>query len=190
MKFKQSLLLILSISAMLLSANSYAGRQGFNFFYGIGGGIVAPQSEGLDEDPVAAVSAIIGVEEDGWSLEFTGFQTTEGSESSFYDYSLNGSDIGISYRSIEKNGKYHKFKISNAKIDYESVETATNVTDTVEDIRGRSYTFGLGWRVSRENRVEVDYTYHIVKDSDFDDVVHFVNISYLWGGAPYLGKDF
>lgn len=184
MKFKQSLLLILSMSAMLLSANSYAGRQGINYYYGVGLGAAAP----ADSDVTATGNLMIGLEEDGWSLEIIGFGSIEsGTDITTLDYSISGTDIGLAYRSIEKNGRYYKIKFSNTDLDIDFKNTVLNTTTTVET-SGNSYTFGMAWRTSRENRVELDYTYH--NNDDLSDPVHMVTLSYLWGGAPYLGKQF
>ena len=184
MKLKQSLLIILSTSMMLLSADSFAGRQGINFYYGVGVGAVAP----ADSDVTATGNIMVGIEEDGWSLETIGFGSTEsGTDISTLDYSVSGVDVGLAYRSIEKNGGYYKFKYSNTNFDIDYKNTVLNSTTTVET-SGNSYTFGMGFRTSRENRFELDYTYH--NNDDLNDPVHMITLSYLWGGAPYLGKDF
>jgi len=192
MKFKQSLLLILSISAMLLSANSYAGRQGINFFYGVGLSAVAPDEIGvpsilsIEADPTAAASIMLGFEEDGWSLEATGFTSLEqGSNISLVDYSISGTDIGLAYRSIEKHGRYYKIKYAQSDVDIDFNVSGSTLT---AETSGKSYTLGLGLRTSRENRIEVDYTFH--DSDDLSDAVHMISIHYLWGGAPYLGKSF
>ena len=184
MKLKQSLLLLVSISMVLLSSNSFAGRQGINLIYGIGLGAVSP----ADSDVAAAGSVFFGFIEDGWSLEGTAIKSTEaGTDIPLFDYSIKATDIGIAYRTVESNNSYFKFKISETDIDVTSINTATNADITTET-EGRTYTLGMGWRMSRENRLEVDYSYH--SSDDFSDPIHMINVSYLWGGAPYLGKDF
>lgn len=191
MKLKQSLLLILSVATMLLSANSYAGRQGINFFYGLGLGIASPSDKdmfGTDigADPTATGSFVFGFTEDGWSLEGTVYSGLEaGTDLPTLDYSLRGSDIGIAFRTIERNGSYYKVKVSETDLDVTVTNNQTNVSATVET-SGRTYTLGMAWRTSRENRLELDYSFH--SNDDMSDPVHLITVTYLWGGAPYLGK--
>lgn len=184
MKLKQSLLILVSISMVLLSSYSFAGRQGINLIYGIGLGAVSPP----DSDVAAAGSVFFGFIEDGWSLEGTAIKSMEaGTDFPQLDYSIKATDIGIAYRTIESNNSYYKFKISETDVDITSIDTVSN-SDLTTETSGRTYTLGMGWRVSRENRLEVDYSYH--SSSDFTDPIHLINVTYLWGGAPYLGKSF
>lgn len=193
MKLKQSLLLILSVAMMLLSANSYAGRQGINFFYGLGLGAISPSDKDLFGPDIAGDAAptgsvVFGFIEDGWSLEGVLFSSLEaGTDLPILDYSLKGSDIGIAFRTIEKNGSYYKIKVSETDLDVTLTNNQTNISATVPTT-GRTYTVGMGWRTSRENRMELDYSFH--SNDDFSDPVHLITLSYLWGGAPYLGKAF
>ena len=177
MKLKYSLLIIFSL-LLQFSANSYAGRQGISFYYGLGMG--GEQSKDLDV--TALGEAVFGIEEDGWLLEATGFASTEaGTSDPDANYSIQGYHFGIGYRTIERNDSYFKFLISRTKMDF-------NFTDDPIDEKtdGTSYSLGMGWRVDRGQRLEAIYTYY---DEDFAPV-HMITVRYLWGGTPYHGKSF
>jgi len=182
MKLKHSLLLTASTLLIFLSANSHAGREGVNTYYGIG---LAATSI-TDVDPAPTGQIIIGVEEDGWALEAIGYASTEvATEVSSVDVSISGTDIGLAFRTIEKNERYYKFKYSMTDLDIDSITTGATTTNITN---GKSYTVGMGFRTSRVNRMEVDYTFH--NSDDLSDAVHFISLKYLWGGAPYHGTSF
>jgi len=181
MKLKHSLLLTASTLFIFLSANSHAGREGVNAYYGLG--LAAASLKNADPAPVGQI--VLGVEEDGWALEAIGYSSTEvGTDDPATDISISGTDIGLAFRTIEKNERYYKFKFSKTELDLDEKQTSTTTTATT----GKSYTIGMGFRTSRENRVEVDYTFH--NSDDLSDSVHFLSLKYLWGGAPYHGTSF
>jgi len=186
MKLKHSWLLTASTLVVFLSANSHAGREGVNAYYGLGAGAASIKNV----DPAPTGQIVIGIEEDGWALEAIGFSSTEvGSDDPETDISISGTDIGLAYRTIEKNERYYKFKFSKIDLDLEAKETIASVTTTTTTATtGNAYTIGMGFRTSRENRVEVDYTFH--NNDDISDSVHFLTLKYLWGGAPYHGTSF
>ena len=186
MKLKHSLLLTASTLFIFLSANSHAGREGVNAYYGLG--LAATSIKYVDPAPTGQI--IVGVEEDGWALEAIGYGSTEvGSDDPETDFSISGKDIGLAFRTIEKNERYYKFKYSITDLDLKDKETIASVTTTTTTATsGKSYTIGMGFRTSRVNRVEVDYTYH--NSDDISDAVHFISLKYLWGGAPYHGTSF
>jgi len=182
MKLKHSLLLTASTLLIFLSANSHAGREGVNAYYGLG---LAATSI-TDVDPAPTGQLIIGVEEDGWALEAIGYASTEvATEFSSVDASISGTEIGLAFRTIEKNERYYKFKYSMTDLDIDYISTVSTLT---LETAGTSYTVGMGFRTSRVNRVEVDYTFH--NSDDLSDAVHFISLKYLWGGAPYHGTSF
>ena len=181
MKLKHSLLLTASTLFIFLSANSHAGREGVNAYYGLG--LAAASLENTDPAPTGQI--ILGVEEDGWALEAIGYASTEvGTDDPATDISISGTDLGLAFRTIEKNERYYKFKYSKIELDLEEKETTTNTFAT----SGNAFTIGMGFRTSRENRAEIDYTYH--NSDDLADAVHFISLKYLWGGAPYHGTSF
>lgn len=184
MKLKQTLLFTASSLLILASASSQAGRQGIDFYYGLGLGAAQP----ADVDASATGEIILGIEEDGWAIEGIAYNGLDAAtEATNTDYSLSGTELGLAYRTIEKSNRYYKIKFSRADIDYETINTATD-TSTTAETSGKSYTVGIGFRMDREARLELDYTYH--NNDDFSDPVHFVNLRYLWGGSPYQGRDF
>ena len=186
MKLKHSLLITASTLLVLLSASSHAGRTGVNSYYGIGlGAAVLP-----DADAAPTGEIVLGITEDGWALEAIGFASTEvGTDISTVDTSVSGKDIGLSYRSVEKNNRYYKLKVSKTDLDIETKTTSGTATATsTTATEGNSYTIGMGFRMDRETRLEVDYVYH--NNDDLTDPVHFLMFKYLWGGAPYQGTSF
>lgn len=183
MKLKHSLLITASTLLVLMSASSHAGRTGVNSFYGLGlGAAVLP-----DADAAPTGEVIIGIEEDGWALEGIAFASTEvGTDVSTVDTSISGKEIGLGYRSIEKNHRYYKFKVSKTDLDIETKTTSGTTTfSNTTTTEGNSYTVGMGFRMDRDARLEVDYVYH--NNDDLTDPVHFLMFRYLWGGAPYQG---
>jgi len=180
MKFKQSLLLIITTFVLLVSANSHAGRQGINFYYGLGLGI--SQTEFVDIMPTADV--VFGFEEDGWALEGIAFGSLEvGTDDNSVDTSIVGSHIGIAYRTIETNNSWFKFKVSSTKIDFDDSDTSIDYKT-----KGNSYTIGYGIRMNREARLELDYSYY--DSSDLSESLHMIIARYFWGGSEYQGKAF
>ncbi len=202
MKLKQSLPILFSLFIMLLSANSYAGRQGVNGYYGVGLGAASTKNA----DVAGTGAVIVGIEEDGWALEAIGFASVEaGTDNSNLDYSINGVDIGLGYRTIEKNNMYYFLKFSKTDIDvkYKLTNDITSTTTTsTNGTDGNSFTVGMGFRMARDARLEVNYTYYssdseygesagsLEGDKILPDPVHMISVQYLWGGAPYHGSSF
>lgn len=184
MKLKQTLLFTASSLLILASASSQAGRQGIDFYYGLGLGAAQP----ADVDASVTGEIILGIEEDGWAIEGIAYNGMDAAtDVTNIDYSLSGTELGLAYRTIEKSNRYYKIKYSRAEMDFETINTATDASITTSG-SGNSYTVGIGFRMDREERLELDYTYH--NNDDFSDPVHFVNLRYLWGGSPYQGRDF
>lgn len=183
MKLKQTLLFTASSLLILASASSQAGRQGIDFYYGLGLGAAQP----ADVDVSATGEIILGIEEDGWAIEGIAYSGLDsGTDVTNFDYSLSGTELGLAYRTIEKHNRYYKIKFSQADMDFETINTVTNASSTA-NTSGNSYTVGMGFRMDREERLELDYTYH--NNDNFSDPVHFINLRYLWGGSPYQGRD-
>jgi len=182
MKLKHNLLLIASALFLLASANSHAGRQGVGFYYGVGGGATYPQSKALD---VAATGEImVGFEEDGWNFEIIGFSTMNGGTSTNnVDYSVRGNQFAFGYRTIERNNMYYKLGVGMSNMDFDFTSTSPTLLTS-----GTSYNLGIGWRMDREERMEVAYSYY--SSDDLIDPVHMLTLRYLWGGNPYKGRSF
>ncbi len=172
MKLKQSLTLISMALLTFMSASSHAGRQGVSFYYGLGLGITAP----ANSDIAATGKIMIGIEEDGWALEALAFNSVEtGTDVPNLDYSVNGTELGLAYRTIERNKNWFKFKASSTKMTF---DTSTNPNDI--DTNGTSFTFGWGQRMDLDARLEIDYTYY--DTTDLSDSVHMITALYFWGG--------
>jgi len=125
MKLKQTLLFTASSLLILASASSQAGRQGIDFYYGLGLGAAQP----ADVDVSAIGEIILGIEEDGWAIEGIAYSGLEaGTDVTNFDYSLSGTEIGLAYRTIEKNNRYYKIKYSRAEMDFETTNTATDAS--------------------------------------------------------------
>ena len=127
---------------------------------------------------------MFGAEEDGWALEAIGFSSVEaGTNNNTVDYSIGGSHIGLAYRTIEKNNSWYKVKVSGTKMNFDDSNTTVNY-----ETSGLSYTIGWGLRISRDARLEVDYSFY--NSDDLLDPVHMLTARYFWGGSEYLGKSF
>ncbi|HEY9200059.1 MAG TPA: outer membrane beta-barrel protein [Gammaproteobacteria bacterium] len=184
MKLKQTLLFTASSLLILASASSQAGRQGIDFYYGLGLGAAQP----TDVDASATGEIILGIEEDGWAIEGIAYNGMDAAtDVTNIDYSLSGTEIGLAYRTIEKNDRYYKIKYSRADMDFETINTTTDNSSTTES-SGNSYTVGIGFRMDRDARLELDYSYHNI--DALSDPVHFISLRYLWGGSPYQGRNF
>lgn len=182
MKLKYKLLMLMSIMMLTISTSSQAGRQGVNGYYGVGLSAVGFK----DVDVTAAGNILFGIEEDGWGIEAVGFASVEGgTDIDGLDYSIRGLDVGLGYRSIEKNNRYYLLKYSKSEVDLKLLTSTSS--DTIP-LTGKTYSVGMGFRVSRENRIEVVYSLH--SSDELDESVHFISLNYLWGGAPYSGKSF
>lgn len=182
MKLKHSLLLTASTLFIFLSANSHAGREGVNGYYGLGLAAVSMS----DADLAPTGELVLGVEEDGWALEAIAFGSTEvATDDPTTDRSISGNEIGLAFRSIEKNEHYYKFKFSKTDLDIDNKDAVSTITTKTQ---GKSYTVGMGFRMDREARLEVEYTLH--NNDLISDPIHFLTLKYLWGGAPYHGTAF
>jgi len=180
MKLKQQLLLVITTFLIFMSVNSQAGRQGINFYYGLGLGVIAPPNI----DVSASGDVMLGIEEDGWALEGIAFIGNEvGTDNTSVDTSASGTHIGLAYRTIERNNNWFKIKVSATSMDFDDTDSSDNVKTN-----GVSYTLGWGIRMSREARLEIDYSYY--DSSDIPDPVHMATLRYFWGGAEYNGRGF
>lgn len=180
MKQKKHLLVILASLLMLASVNSQAGRTGISFYYGLGLGVAAPADASL----AGTGSALFGVEEDGWSVEGIAYNSLNARiDNSAFDYSINGSHIGLAFRTIEKDKKYFKYKVSSTSMDFDYTPGSPTTSTS-----GISYSFAMGLRTSRETRAELEYS--LYNADELSDPVHLLTLRYIWGGSPYQGRAF
>ena len=181
MKLKQTSQFALFMLLISASAVSFAGREGVSFFYGVGvSAAYIDQSAPLNEyDAAAGGEFVIGFEEDGWAIEYSGFKTIEtGTSTTNLDYQLTGNSTSLSYRTIESGGNYYKFKYGNADVD---VDLSNNSSATVS---GNVYGLAMGFRLEQEKRMEIEYSlFSADSASSFADT-HMLTLRYLFGGTP------
>lgn len=178
MKLKYFLLLAASSLFIFSSANSQAGTEGSNAYYGLGIGVLSQ----TDIDPVATGGVVLGIEEDGWAFEGIAFRSPyTAMDTTTTDVAFSGHDIGLAFRTTEKNERYYKIKYSRASLDIDFKAAGGSIT--TGSTQGSSATVGIGFRMDKEARLEMDYTYH--QNDDFSDPIHYLTLIYIWGGTPY-----
>ncbi|MDH5472134.1 MAG: hypothetical protein OEY61_04700 [Gammaproteobacteria bacterium] len=182
MKHKQTSQLILFALLISASAVSFAGRQGVSFFYGIGLGAayIDESAPALEFDAAASGEFTVGLEEDGWAVEYSGYQTIEtGTSLSTLDYKLKGSSASLSYRTVESGGNYYKIKYGNADTD---VSWSNGATTT--KVNGNVYGLAMGFRLEKEKRMEIEYDFFSADSASGFADTHMVTLRYLFGGTP------
>lgn len=179
---------ILAMAALMGCASvASAGKQGISFYAGLGLGAAAPQQDvTIEYDPAVTGSIFLGMEEDGWALEYTGLGSVEtGTSVNGLDYSLAGGITSLGYRTLEsRSGMYFLLSFGVAKIDVDYSDNSE--TDSTE---GNVYTLGMGMRMGRTERLELNYSLYAssgvdATDDDLDDT-HMLTLRYIWGGTPY-----
>lgn len=188
MNLKNTIRLVVMTTLLVFAGVASAGKQGISFYGGVALSGVAPQQDVPEYDPAVAGGLFIGIEEDGWSLEYHGLRTVETATSvANVDYTGSGSIASLGYRTLETSGgMYFLFGFGLTKLDMDfSDATATNHTE------GNAYTLGMGFRLDKTERVELSYSLYsssavdaLAGDTSIDDV-HIVSLRYIWGGTPY-----
>ncbi len=174
MNFKHKLNVSIFTLLMVSTSVAMAGK-GVDFLYGIGG--AAFFSEDKTMDAAAAAEFMFGFEEDGFAFEVALANTMEsGTAVSTRDYKASIQQTTLSYRTIEKNKMYYKVKFGSMKVDLDySDTTATLATD------GNVFGLGIGRRMAKDTRMELDYMFY--SSSDIDNT-HMLVFRYLFGGTP------
>ena len=192
MSFKNQIKYICTAAALTLFSSAHAGNEGVFFYYGAGAGAMSidEKSGELAYDPAGFGAVFAGIEEDGWLLEYTAFQTLETStESDFNDYVIDGNIVSLGYRTIEQNRSY--YKIAYAKVETDSKLIFTPTDQSVGGkLNGKSISLGYGMRLQSGNRIELDYSF-FDPESKYSDVVskaHLISLRYVFGGAPAFEK--
>ncbi|VAW67586.1 hypothetical protein MNBD_GAMMA10-3379 [hydrothermal vent metagenome] len=184
----RALLYFFSTFLIFICSSSQAREQPFSFYYGAGAGIAVPQVNGLDTgvfgelvpqvgglDTGVFGELVLGIEENGWALEATGFSGLDtGTDAPNVDYAIQGYHLGLSYRSIMRNNSYSIFKIASTNMDFDFSGNISGVVET----SGISYSLGAGWRMAANQKLEAIYTYY--DSDDIDDPVHMASLRYLW----------
>jgi hypothetical protein len=189
MNLKNKFQLVVMAALLGFAGAVSAGKQGLSFYGGLGLAAVVPSEvDGFEYDPTAAGSAFLGVEEDGWSFEYTGLSTMEaGTNVAGLEYSVSGRVLSLGYRTLEKSsGLYFLFSLGRSDFD---VTYASNVSEDIYTADGNVYTVGMGMRLDRTERIELNYSFLALDETDGTNSssidVHMVSLRYLWGGSPY-----
>ncbi|MFW2374407.1 MAG: hypothetical protein ACN4GM_14875 [Gammaproteobacteria bacterium] len=163
------------------TSSLYAGNQGVSGYFGFGLGGSSTDDSGLD---VAATGSIVaGIEEDGWAVEYGAFISAEtGSDDPAVDYTLSGSQLSLSYRTVESGGHYYKVRYGTSDVD---VEYKNDVLSPIES-SGNIWGLAIGFRMGRAERLEIEYGIYLPDEATFNNT-HMLMFSYLWGG-PSSGR--
>lgn len=190
MNVKNQIKSLIALTALVMLPGAYAGNQGVFLYYGAGaGGLVVDEKPGsISYDPAGFLSLFLGIEEDGWALEYRGFATADtATEFSNVDYSVSGNILSLGYRTIEKNGLYYKVQYGRVEGDTKQMTTILGVKSTETfDSKAKAITLGIGMRLRKGNRIELDYSY-VDPTEGLSTVVskaHMVSLRYLFDGAP------
>ena len=192
MNVKNRIKSLIALTALVTLPGAYAGNQGVFFYYGAGAGVVAvdEQSGYTALDPAGSGSIFAGIEEDGWALEYIGYQTLEtGTDVNNIDYKVTGSIISLGYRTIEKGSTYYKFAYGKADSDLDIINTTTDAKVS-GSMKGKVFTIGMGLRLQKGNRMELDYSLYDPSSDDVDGIskIHMLTARYLFEGAPASNK--
>ncbi len=178
MKPAQFLLYTSACLLILFSTSSQAIERAIGFYYGLGAGAIVPGAtqQTNDNDPAISGELVLGIEENGWSIEAAGFSSLEaGTDTTSIDYSVQGYNLSLGYRTIKRNGSYYLFKIARTEMDFDfsSVFSAAGTS-------GTSYSIGIGRQMDLDENLEAIYSYY--DSDDLPDPVHMLSIRYLWEG--------
>ena len=166
---------------LLMSAGVQAGNQGISFLYGVGVAGVSSDEKAIEHDATGAGEIFVGIEEDGWSLTYSGFKTLEaGTNRANIDYSATLTQTALSYRTIERNNIYYKLSAGQMTANIDYTGAAIPLLKTTGNFMG----LGMGLRMDREERMELEYS---VYSSDEVDTTHMLTLRYIFGGAPFVG---
>lgn len=190
MTLKNKFQLVAMATLLSFAGTALAGKQGISFYGGVGLSAVQPDTvNGFKYDPAAAGSAFIAIEEDGWSLEYTGLATLQtGTGVSTTEYSASGGIGSLSYRTLENRGGLY-YLLGVGKGTFDVTYAVTGLPDDVLTADGNVLTLGMGLRMDKTERLEVSYSY--LKLTETDGLAsgslntHMISIRYIWGGTPY-----
>ena len=177
MNFMKKTAFLSFVLMLVMTAGAQAGNQGIHFFYGVGIAGISSDEEVPEFDIAGGGEVIVGFEEDGWAIEYSGIKTAEsGTNAPTVDYTASITQISLAYRSIEKGKMYYKIKAGQMTADYDF----TGAT-TMAETEGNFVGLGMGMRTKKDARIELEYSLY---SSDDIDNMHMFTIRYLFGGAP------
>lgn len=189
MTLKNKFQLVAMATLLSFAGTALAGKQGISFYGGLAlAGVASQQKTPQEFDPAPAGGAFIGIEEDGWSLEYYGIRTLKtGTSAANVEYTGTGNITSLGYRTLEtRGGLYFLLSLGIGSMDVEYTPATTiNHTD------GKVYTLGVGMRLDKTERLELNYSLYssnpvdeLAGDTSIDNV-HLVSLRYIWGGTPY-----
>lgn len=165
-----------------VSSLANAENEGMSLFYGVGAGIVKINDSALNEGLIANFT--LGIEEKGWAVEFSALGSTQMAntvDSTAYT-TLSGSSTTLSYKTVEKKGKYYKLKYGSMDMEFTDKFPTGSTTLTTEGI---TYGAAVGWRVNRDERIELGFD--VYDTDDISSKVHMINLNVLFGGDSGRG---
>lgn len=160
----------------------YAGNQGVSGYFGLGLGasMIKDTVPSVDTAPTGAI--VIGIEEDGWGVEYWVFKTTEtGTDDPALDYKVSGNQTSLAYRTVESGGLYYKVRYGSSDVDVDFSDNTTLVTS------GKIWGLAVGMRLARDERLEIEYGVYI-PDEDTLNNTHMLMFNYLFGGPSGGGR--
>jgi hypothetical protein len=189
MTLKNKIQLVAMAALLCVAGTAVAGKQGISFYGGLGLSAVAPKAvNGFEYDPAAGGNITLGIEEDGWFVEYIGVATVKaGTNNPNIEYAAQGGVGFFGYRTLETKGGLY-FLLGVGKASFEGTETQTGLPDDIMDYSGNAVSLGMGMRLDKTERIELDYSFmrlseDDVPDSDFD--AHMLTLRYIWGGNSY-----
>lgn len=166
---------IIIFSILMMGASSlYAGNQGVSGYVGLGLGASSVTDSDLDVAPTGGF--VVGIEEDGWAVEYGAFKSTEtGTDDSTIDYTISGSQTSLSYRTVEHGSLYYKIRYGSSDVD---IELSDN---SLAETSGKIWGLAIGMRMAQDERLEIEYGVY-VPDEDNLNNTHMLMFTYLFGG--------
>ncbi|HEY9051308.1 MAG TPA: outer membrane beta-barrel protein [Gammaproteobacteria bacterium] len=176
MSFKNKFRITLVCTVLSVSTQALAANEGVSFYYGGGLGFAKIQDSGFDEGLIA--NASVGFEEKGWAIEYSAFTSTDITNTVDFSFqtTLSGSITSLSYRTVEKKGKYYKIKYGQMDMDFRySDNSPKDKTD------GNMYGVAMGWRIKKDERLELEFDAY--DSNDFSNKTYMLSMNYLFGGS-------
>jgi hypothetical protein len=196
MTLKNKFQLVAMATLLSFAGTALAGKQGINFYGGLGLSAVSPNSvDGFEYDTAAGGNAFLGVEEDGWFLEYLGLATTKTGTKDpnalitdpETEYAVRGGVGLLGYRTLEtKGGLYFLLSAGIASLDTTVYQTGQ--PNETGSFSGNVVSIGMGMRLDKTERIELDYSFMRLTEDEVPDVdfdAHMLTLRYIWGGNPY-----
>lgn len=185
MNFKQTIQALL-FTSLIAGLPAVHAAEGVSFYYGAGvGGLKLKEETGVIGMDVGYGGEIfIGFEERGWAFEIARMGTLDtGTDNPDVDYKIASDIMSLSYRTVERNGMYYKFKYAKSDADFSVMDTTPLGATAKVTADDTAYGVGIGMRINREDRVELEYNLIKLSDTTIIDSAHMLNLRYIFGGS-------